>query len=558
MPIEMIPGVQILGELTPAYREILTKEAVSYITDLQRQFGPAWEALLRRRRERQQALSENPRLGFLSETAAIRDAHWTIGPMPTPSALLDRRVEITGPPERKMIINALNSGAQVFMADFEDACSPTWDNLIQGQINVRDALDRVISVETAERAYNLNEQVATLIVRPRGWHLVEKHMLVDGKPVSASLFDAGLYLFHNQEHYLGEDEAAYLYLPKLEDHLEARLWNEIFSYTLDTFSLPRGKIKATVLIETITAAFEMDEILYELREHVAGLNCGRWDYIFSVIKKFQAHPQFLLGDRNQVTMTCDFLRAYSRLLIKTCHRRRAYAIGGMAAQIPIKDDPAASEEAMAKVRADKEREARDGHDGTWVAHPGLVPVALEAFDRAMVESATLSGDMQHLGHTPGSQDPADIPEGESSNQMARCLDDVQINAEDLLHMPEVPCTEAGFRNNISVALQYLEAWLGGNGCVPLYHLMEDAATAEIARAQIWQWLRHGARLDNGQRVNRELFQRIFEEECDGIRRQLGEERYQSGHFDKAAEILIKLCTDEEFPEFLTLEAYEYL
>ncbi len=419
-----------------------------------------------RRVEVQASLDAGWRPDFLPETKAIRDADWTVAPLP--KDLLDRRVEITGPTDRKMVINALNSGSSVFMADFEDANTPSWDNLIEGQINLMDAVRRDISFDdpSSKRHYQLNPRTAVLLVRPRGWHLPEAHLVVDGEPMSGSLFDFGLYFFHNAKELLARNTGPYFYLPKMESHLEARLWNDVFVHAEAKLGIAKGTIKATVLIETILAAFEMDEILYELREHSAGLNCGRWDYIFSTIKKFAEDPKRVMPDRSQITMTVHFMRSYSLLLIKTCHRRSVHAMGGMAAQIPIRNDPAANEAAMEKVRADKLREAGDGHDGTWVAHPGLVPIAKEIFDKQMPEV----------------------------NQIARKRQDVHMTADDLLKVPEGTITEAGLRQNLNVGIGYLEAWLRGIGCVPLYNLMEDAATSEISRAQLWQWIRHGAKL----------------------------------------------------------------
>lgn len=524
-------GVELVGPLTEAYAEILTPEAVAFVTGLQRQFGGTRELLLQRRQERQRELDAGKRPGFLPETAHIRESEWTIAPLP--ADLLDRRVEITGPAgDRKMVINAFNSGARMFMADFEDANSPTWENTLQGQINLRDAINRTIQYTSPEgKPYRLGENPATLIVRPRGWHLEEKHLLVDGKPVSGSLFDFGLFFFHNAKALLARGTGPYFYLPKLESHLEARLWNDVFIYAQEQLGIPRGTIKATVLIETILAAFEMDEILYELREHSAGLNCGRWDYIFSYIKKLRHHPEVILPDRALVTMTVPCMRAYTLLTIKTCHRRNAPAIGGMAAQIPVKNDPAANEAAMQKVRADKEREAMDGHDGTWVAHPGLVPVAMEVFNRLM----------------PG------------RNQIERKRDDVEVTADDLLQVPEGPITEAGVRTNISVAIQYIEAWLRGIGAVPIFNLMEDAATAEISRAQIWQWIRHPeGKLPDGRKITLELVQRYMSEELDKIRRQLGEATYRNGRYEEASQLFLELVTADEFAEFLTIPGYQQL
>ena len=519
---------RILGPLRAGYEAILTPDAMNFVAGLARTFGPEVDALLERRKARQSRIDAGEMPDFLPETAAIRAGEWTVGEIP--ADLRDRRVEITGPVDRKMIINALNSGARVFMADFEDSMTPTWDNLVTGQIALRDAVARTISFTSPEgKEYRLNPKVATLLVRPRGWHLVEKHVEVDGCKVPGAFFDFGLYLFHNAQATGEIGSGPYFYLPKLESHVEARLWAEVFRHAEEALGLPRGTIKCTVLIETILAAFEIDEILYELRRHIVGLNCGRWDYIFSFIKKFQNFPEFTLPDRHQVTMTTHFLRSYSQLVIKTCHRRRALAIGGMAAQIPIKNDPAANEAALAKVRADKEREAGDGHDGTWVAHPGLVPVAMEIFDRQM----------------PG------------PNQLERLREDVEVSAADLLRMPVGEITEAGLRSNISVGIQYLAAWLGGNGCVPLYNLMEDAATAEIARAQIWQWIRHPQGvLSDGRRVTFDLYAQLRDEELAKISSEVGEENFANGHYLEAAALLDRITGEPRCTDFLTLVAYE--
>ncbi len=524
-------GVQIEAPLPDSYAAILTPEALRFVAALQRAFGPRRTELLARRAARQQQLAAGGLPDFLPETAAVRAADWTIAPVP--ADLQDRRVEITGPAgDRKMVINALNSGARVFMADFEDANAPTWENSVGGQVNLRDAVNRSIEYVSPEgKDYRLNPTVATLMVRPRGWHLPEKHLLVDGEPIAAGLFDFGLYLYHSAAALLRSGSGPYFYLPKLESHLEARLWNDVFSMAEDELGLARGAIKATVLIETILAAFEMDEILYELREHSAGLNCGRWDYIFSYIKKLRYRPEVILPDRALVTMTVPFMRAYSLLAIKTCHRRGAHAIGGMAAQIPVKNDPAANDEAMAKVRADKEREAGDGHDGTWVAHPGLVPVALAAFDARM---------------------PA-------PNQIARQRDDVQVGAADLLAVPAGPITEAGLRTNISVGVQYLEAWLRGSGAVPINNLMEDAATAEISRAQVWQWIRHPRGvLADGRKVTAALVAQIMDEELARIAAAIGPAAYAAGRYDLARALFTDLITSDDFTEFLTLPGYRYL
>ena len=524
------PGIGITASVTPEFAEILTPEALNFVATLSRAFEARREELLQKRVQRQADIDAGKLPDFLPETEQIRNGTWTIAPIP--ADLQDRRVEITGPVDRKMVINALNSGAKVFMADFEDAHSPTWEATIQGQINVRDAIDRTITFTGPEgKEYRLNEQIATLLVRPRGWHLDEKHMLIDGKPISGGIFDFGLYFFHNAKRLMAKGTGPYFYLPKLESHLEARLWNDIFVMAEQELDIPQGTIKATVLIETILATFEMDEILYELREHSAGLNCGRWDYIFSAIKKFRNIPKFIFPDRAQVTMTTHFMRSYTLLTIKTCHRRNAPAIGGMAAQIPIKNDPVANEEALSRVRADKKREATDGHDGTWVAHPGLVPIAMEEFDAVM--------------KTP--------------NQIDRKREDVHSTAADLLTVPEGTITEAGLRNNISVGLQYMESWLRGSGCVPINNLMEDAATTEIARSQIWQWIHHPKGiLSDGRKVTIALFRQLAADEFERIKNALGEKQFASRKFHLAAALLDQIITSDQFVEFLTLPAYQYL
>jgi malate synthase len=524
-------GVQVMGAITAEYADILTFDALSFLAKLHRSFDARRRELLDRRAARQQELDAGKLLDFLPDTRGIRQADWNVAPVP--SDLQDRRVEITGPTDRKMVINALNSGANMFMADFEDSSTPTWDNQIQGQINARDAVRGTIAFTSPEgKQYKLSDKIATLLVRPRGWHLTEKHLLVDGQPMSGSLFDFGLYFFHNAKARLAKGSGTYFYLPKMESHLEARLWNDAFVLAQKELGVPHGTVKATVLIETIPAAFEMDEILYELRAHSAGLNCGRWDYIFSCIKKFRSRAGFVLADRGLVTMTAPFMRAYSLLLIKTCHRRGTFAMGGMAAQIPIKNDAKANEEAIAKVRADKEREANDGHDGTWVAHPGLVPVAREAFDKVM----------------------------KGPNQIHRQRSDVKVKAADLLDFqPQKPITENGLRININIGVQYLGAWLAGVGCVPIFNLMEDAATAEISRAQIWHWIRSPlGSLDDGRKVTRELFQALLPEELAKVRRLLGEQQYGAGQYEEAARMFGQLTLDDKFADFLTLPAYDYL
>lgn len=521
--------LEVKGTLLPSYREILTNEALQFVEKLEQTFGSRRIELLELRKERERRINEGEKPSFLKETEHIRKGDWKIPPVP--KDLQDRRVEITGPVDRKMIINALNSGAKVFMADFEDATSPTWENIVEGQIHLRDAVNKTIEyVNENGKVYKLNEETATLIVRPRGLHLEEKHVLLDGKRISGSLFDFGLYFFHNAKELIKRGSGPYFYLPKLESHLEARWWNDVFCFAQDELGVKRGTIKATVLIETILAAFEMDEILYELKEHSAGLNCGRWDYIFSYLKKFRNDQNVILPDRAQVTMTVPFMRAYSLLAIKTCHRRNVHAIGGMAAQIPVKDDPVKNEEAFQKVRADKEREAKDGHDGTWVAHPALVPVAKEIFDQYMKQP----------------------------NQIDKQLD-VEISAEQLLEVPEGTITEQGLRTNIDVGIRYLASWLSGRGAAPIHNLMEDAATAEISRAQVWQWIRHPKGvLEDGRKVTIELYEKIKQEELEKIKQEFGEEAYQKGRFDEAAKLFDELVRNDEFVDFLTLPGYERL
>ena len=522
-------GIEVRGPASPSHLEVLTPDALRFVAKLVRRFAGTRETLLAARAARQQEIHAGTMPDFLSETQELRASQWKIAAVP--KDLQNRRVEITGPVNRKMVINALNSGASVYMADFEDAHAPMWDATIQGQINLRDAIRGTIQFVSPEGStYELRPPLATLLVRPRGWHLLEKHLHVDGKPVSASLFDFGLYFFHNAKALIEKGTGPYFYLPKMESHLEARLWNDAFVAAQQELGIPQGTIKATVLIETILAAFEMDEILYELRAHSAGLNCGRWDYIFSFIKKFHRFPQFVLPDRAQVTMTRHFLRTYSLLAIQTCHRRGAHAIGGMAAQIPIKSDPEANAQAIARVLDDKEREVADGHDGTWVAHPGLVPIAKEVFDR-------------------------DMPE---PNQLQRLREDVNVTAADLLKVPRGTITDAGLRTNLRVGVQYLEAWLRGTGCVPLYHLMEDAATAEISRAQVWQWIRHGASLPDGRKITTELARALLAEELGRIRSAVGEQQFSRSQFELARSIFDSIITSEEFVQFLTLPAYEHL
>jgi malate synthase len=524
-------GMSITGSFKPEYADVLTADALEFLAKLHRRFDPRRLELLERRAQRQKELDAGKLPDFLPETLPIRQADWTVSSVP--ADLQDRRTEITGPTDRKMVINALNSGAKMYMADFEDSNTPTWDNQVLGQVNMRDAVRKTISFTNPQgKQYDLGSNIATLLVRPRGWHLTEKHVIVDGQPMSGALFDFGLYFFHNAKERVAQKSGVYLYLPKMESHLEARLWNDAFVFSQTELGVPQGTVKATVLIETILAAFEMDEILYELREHSAGLNCGRWDYIFSCIKKFRNREDFILADRNLVTMTSPFMRAYSLLLIKTCQKRGAFAMGGMAAQIPIKNDPSANDAAMAKVRADKEREANDGHDGTWVAHPGLVALAQEAFDKVMT--------------TP--------------NQIAKQRPDVNMLASDLLDFqPQGPITESGLRANINIGIQYMGAWLAGTGCVPIFNLMEDAATAEISRAQIWHWIRSPMGvLDDGREITKELFSKLVPQELAKVRDMLGDQGYSQGEYEEGANMFEKLTLSENFVEFLTLPAYDYV
>ena len=514
--------LQINAPVSPAYAEILTPEAQRFVAGLAAQFDARRKDLLARRQVRQTEIDAGRFPDFLTETAEIRLSEWTVAPIP--ADLMDRRVEITGPVDRKMVINALNCGANVFMADFEDANSPTWTNNLDGQVNLRDAIARTIEFTSPEgKKYKLNDKIATLLVRPRGWHLDEKHVLLGGKPISGSLFDFGLFFFHNAKQQIANGSGPYFYLPKLESHLEARLWNDVFNYAQDALGVPRGTIRATVLIETILASFEMDEILYELKDHSAGLNCGRWDYIFSFIKKFRNHKEFVLPNRAEVTMTRHFLKSYVDLLIQTCHRRNIHAMGGMAAQVPIKNDPVANEEALEKVRLDKLREVKAGHDGTWVAHPGLVPIAKKVFDEGMP--------------TP--------------NQISIKREPVHVTAKDLQTPAAGTITEAGLRWNIDVGLQYLEAWLRGVGCVPIYNLMEDAATAEICRAQVWQWVKWGAKLDDGRPVTAAMVNGVVDD-------LLAKRGSTSGEFAKASQIFRQMMTSADFSDFLTLPAYSFI
>jgi malate synthase len=522
----MPKGIELTEALTPEFAEILTPDALAFAAKLSRAFEARRQQLLAARVERARRLDAGERPDFLPQTASVRAGDWTIAPLP--DALQCRRVEITGPVDRKMVINALNSGADAYMTDFEDSNTPNWSNQISGQVNLRDAIRRTITLEQGGKSYQLNERVATIVVRPRGWHLDEKHVLVDGRRISGGIFDFALFLFHNAKELLARGLGPYFYLPKIESHLEARLWNDIFVMAQDEIGIPQGSIKATVLIETILAAFEMDEILYELREHSAGLNAGRWDYIFSCIKKFKLDRDFCLANRATVTMTAPFMRAYALLLLKTCHKRNAPAIGGMSALIPIKNDPEANEKAMAGVRADKSRDATDGYDGGWVAHPGLVELAMGEFKKVL---------------------------NDRPNQIDRQRPDVDVKASQLLDFkPEVPITEAGLRMNINVGIHYLGSWLSGNGCVPIHNLMEDAATAEISRSQVWQWIRSGKGvLDDGRKVDAPMVRALIPEELAHVKAAVVGPTVT---YDRAAVIFEQMATSESFAEFLTLPLYE--
>ncbi|HZU85629.1 MAG TPA: malate synthase A [Polyangiaceae bacterium] len=524
-------GVSVTGPMRPGYEQVLTPEALAFVADLARSFEPRVVELLARRRERQARLEAGEPLDFLPETAGVRAADWRV--LPLPGDLLDRRVEITGPTDRKTIINALNSGANVFMADFEDANAPTWDNLVQGQLNLAQAVRGTLSFVASDtgKRYELAHRTAVLFVRPRGWHLFERHVTVDGRRVPGALFDFGLFFFHNAREQLARGTRPYFYLPKMESHHEARLWNDVFLRAQRALGIPTATIKATCLVETLPAAFEMDELLWELREHSCGLNCGRWDYIFSFMKKQgeRAAGAAVLPDRARLTMDKGFLGAYVDLLIKTCHRRNVHAMGGMAAQIPVKHDPTANRAALDLVRADKLREVRAGHDGTWVAHPGLVEIAKQVFD----------------AHMPG------------PHQIAVKRDDVRVTRDDLLRVPAGACSEEGLRTNVRVFIRYMESWLRGVGCVPLYDVMEDAATAEISRAQVWQWLRQRA-VVGGEPLSVDRFARVVEEEMQRIRREVGDARMHSGRFQQARELFVRLSTAPRLEEFLTLPAYELL
>jgi len=527
---EHVSALTVEAPVNDRFETILRPEALAFLEDLAKLFAPRIQEALRTRAQRLERLKNGEKLDFLAETESIRAKDWKVAPLP--HDLLRRTVEITGPTDRKMVINALNSGADVFMADFEDANSPTWDNLIEGQLNLREAVRRRLSFDdpASGKKYRLNEKTAVLVVRPRGLHLPERHLTVDGAAIPGALLDFGLYFFHNAHELLARDTGPYFYLPKLESHLEARIWNDVFLFAEEALRLEPGTIKATVLIETLPAAFEMDEILYELREHSAGLNCGRWDYIFSFIKTRQHDPDAVLPDRSQVTMEQPCMRAYTQLAIRTCHRRGVHSMGGMAAQIPIKNDEAKNQAALEKVRADKLREVRDGHDGTWVAHPGLVPVAREVLEAHM----------------------------KGLNQLDRLREDVRSSAADLLQIPQGTRTEEGLRLNVRVGIQYIESWLRGLGCVPLYSLMEDAATAEISRAQVWQWLHHGAALEDGRRVTPELIRSTIDDEMKRIESEVGSDRFGRGRFAEARALFERISTAPTLETFLTLPAYEAL
>ncbi len=525
-------NVEVKAPVSGRAAEVLSAEALDFVAGLQREFGARRLELLKKRDERQARIEAGELPAFLPETKSVREAEWRVASVP--DDLQDRRVEITGPTDAKMLINALNSGARVFMADFEDANSPTWANLVEGQANLTDAIERRLEFTSPEgKEYRLNEKVAVLLVRPRGWHLEERHVEVDGKPMSGSLFDFGLYFFHNAARLLTKGSGPYFYLPKLESHVEARLWNDVFNHAQDALSIPRGSIRATVLIETILAAFEMEEILYELRTHSSGLNAGRWDYIFSVIKKFRDRPEFVLPDRVQVTMTVPFMRAYTELLVKTCHKHGAHAMGGMAAFIPSRRDPEVNRVALARVKDDKDREARDGFDGTWVAHPDLVPTATESFDRVL---------------------------GDRPNQLERQRPEVSVRAEQLLdvHIPGSTITEEGLRMNVSVGIQYIESWLRGVGAAAINNLMEDVATAEISRSQVWQWVRHSSKLTDGSTVSPDLVREIADDEMAKIRERLGEDAWSKSRFAEARKAFEQVALAKEFPAFLTLVAQRSL
>lgn len=525
-----IAGLKIEAAYEANFATILHKEALTFLVALHLQFNQRRLSLLNQRNIRQANIDAGHLPDFLSETKAIRESEWTVAPLP--ADLLDRRVEITGPVDRKMIINALNSGAKVFMADFEDSNTPNWENTINGQLNLRDAINRTISFENKEKGkiYKLKDQIATLMIRPRGWHLEEKHIIFEGEAMSGSLVDFGLYCFHNAKNLMANGSGPYFYLPKLEGHLEARLWNDVFVFTQNYLGIPQKTIKATVLVETILASFELNEILYELKDHSAGLNCGRWDYIFSFIKRFRNLPGYIMPNRAQIGMTVPFMKMYSQMVIQTCHKRGVHAMGGMAAQIPIKNDPEANAKAIEKVRNDKIREATDGHDGTWVAHPGLVQVAMEVFDQYMP----------------------------TANQITKKREDVEADAKTLIEVPKGTITEEGLRLNINVGILYIESWLRGNGAAAIYHLMEDAATAEISRTQVWQWIQRGAHLEDGRAITYELYEQLRDGEIEKIKVYVGQENYGTGQFAKAIALFDELVGNEAYTEFLTLPAYELI
>src|SRR3954466_14244949 len=522
-----VSGIEVVSK-----NDVLTEHALEFVAELHRRFDERRRELLGKRAERQRSLDEGGTLDFLDETREVREGDWTVAS--PPRDLQKRWVEITGPTDRKMVINALNSGSTGFMADFEDSNSPTWSNMLQGQVNLTDAIEGTIALEQGDKTYSLNEETATLLVRPRGWHLTDKHLLVDGERISGSLLDFGLYFFRNAQRLLEKGSGPYFYLPKMESHLEARLWNDVFTFAQEQVGIPHGTVKATVLIETIPAAFEMDEILYELRDHSAGLNAGRWDYIFSMIKCFRERPDMVLPDRNKVTMTVPFMRAYTDLLVKTCHRRGAHAMGGMAAFIPSRKTPEINDEAIEKVRADKEREAGAGFDGTWVAHPDLVEVAISEFSKVL---------------------------GDRPNQVDKQRDDVSVCAADLLDASSagVDYTDEGLRNDVNAFIQYIFSWLRGNGAAAIFHMMEDAATAEISRSQVWQWVRHGVELDTGEKVTPDLVRRYEQEELEKVREQVGDEFFFSeGRPDESRALFDEVALSDEFVPFLTLPAYEQL
>ncbi|MER6356413.1 malate synthase A [Streptomyces sp. NPDC001634] len=531
------PAAIVDAEPLPRQEEVLTDAALAFVAELYRRFTPRRDELLARRAERRAEIARTSALDFLPETAAIRaDDSWKVAP--APEALNDRRVEITGPTDRKMTINALNSGAKVWLADFEDASAPTWENVVLGQLNLIDAYTRNIDFTdpASGKSYALrpNEELATVVMRPRGWHLNERHLQVDGLQVPGAFVDFGLYFFHNAQRLLDLGKGPYFYLPKTESHLEARLWNDVFVFAQDYVGVPQGTIRATVLIETITAAYEMEEILYELRDHASGLNAGRWDYLFSIVKNFRdGGPRFVLPDRNAVTMTAPFMRAYTELLVRTCHKRGAHAIGGMAAFIPSRKDPEVNKVAFEKVRADKDREANDGFDGSWVAHPDLVPIAMESFDRVL---------------------------GDRPNQKDRLREDVDVEAADLIAVDSLDAkpTYAGLVNAVQVGIRYIEAWLRGLGAVAIFNLMEDAATAEISRSQIWQWINAGVEFENGEKATPELARKVAAEELENIRAEIGAEALAAGHWQQAHDLLLKVALDEDYADFLTLPAYEQL